>query len=190
MNGLCSTGQYIVGVNQDGSVLCGFDADTVQFAGFGLTESEGYFDVDFDLVQARVTGGCGDGTAIVDIDSEGGVSCEQFGHIDGVYGGAGITAFEGSSGGYVTVNIAADGIEPYMHSWGVPLDVPFTLNQPVTYCGDSSPPTACSGRSREPASISSASSASATTAPRWTEPRSNPDQLLWRPERPSGLRPV
>ncbi|MCB9520863.1 MAG: hypothetical protein H6699_08310 [Myxococcales bacterium] len=139
VNGLCSTGQYIVGVNQDGSVLCGFDADTVQFAGFGLTESEGYFDVDFDLVQARVTGGCGDGTAIVDIDSEGGVSCEQFGHIDGVYGGAGISAYTGDNPGYVTVNIAGDGIQPYMHSWGVPLDVPFTLNQPVTYCGDSSP---------------------------------------------------
>ncbi|QDG53671.1 hypothetical protein FIV42_23875 [Persicimonas caeni] len=77
VTGTCGSGQYVMGVNQDGSVVCGTDQDTqnTYAAGSGLALNGGTFSVDTGTIQSRVSGTCASGDKIVGVNADGTVQC-------------------------------------------------------------------------------------------------------------------
>jgi hypothetical protein len=87
------------------------DNDTTYTAGNGLTLSAGQFSVNTGLIQARVTGLCGTGNAIRQVNADGTVVCEPVaggaGDITAVYAGNGLTG--GGTSGEVTLSASFGG---------------------------------------------------------------------------------
>ena len=89
VSGVCGSGFAIREVNQDGSVTCeavggGGSGDiTAVYAGTGLTGGGTSGDVtlsaDPTVMQARVSGACGSGYAIREVNQDGSVTCEPVG---------------------------------------------------------------------------------------------------------------
>ncbi len=78
VTGSCPAGEFVMGINEDGTVMCGVDmnTDTTYTAGFGLDLGDGVeFEVETDLIQQRVTGTCSQGEAIIGINEDGTVMC-------------------------------------------------------------------------------------------------------------------
>ena len=79
VTGTCGAGQYVQGINADGSASCGTDTntdtDTTYTAGNGLSLSGTAFAADTSIVQARVTGTCGAGQYVQGINADGSASC-------------------------------------------------------------------------------------------------------------------
>lgn len=78
VTGSCSFGEFVMGINEDGTVMCGVDmnTDTTYTAGFGLDLGDGVeFEVETDVIQRRVTGTCAQGEAIIGINEDGTVMC-------------------------------------------------------------------------------------------------------------------
>ncbi len=85
VTGTCGSGQFMTGVNQDGTVACASDASgagdvTGVAAGLGLTgggtEGDVTLAVDAGVVQSRVSATCAEGSSIREIDASGQVTCE------------------------------------------------------------------------------------------------------------------
>ena len=81
----CNTGEYIRGINEDGSIVCEADRDsggdiTSVTAGNGIVGSASNGDVSLSIntstVQKRVVGGCAPGASIREIKIDGTVVCE------------------------------------------------------------------------------------------------------------------
>jgi|GEM_PF-798525 len=72
----CGEGSSIREVNQDGTVVCEPDDDTLYDAGFGLVLSGTTFLADPTVVQARITATCGAGSSIRQVNEDGTVVCE------------------------------------------------------------------------------------------------------------------
>jgi hypothetical protein len=85
VTGACGAGQFMTGVNQDGTVACADDASgagdvTGVAAGAGLvgggTSGDVTLSVNTTAIQARVGASCAVGSSIRVIDAAGGVACE------------------------------------------------------------------------------------------------------------------
>ena len=81
----CNTGEYIRGINEDGSIVCEADNDsggdiTSVTAGNGIVGSASNGDVTLSIntsaIQKRVVGGCAPGASIREIKIDGTVECE------------------------------------------------------------------------------------------------------------------
>jgi hypothetical protein len=87
------------------------DAATTYTAGFGLSLTGQTFAVATDTVQARVTGACGAGYVIQQVNADGTVSCAPLntttGDITSVSAGAGLSG--GGASGAVTLTVAFSG---------------------------------------------------------------------------------
>nr|HEX4313991.1 hypothetical protein [Kofleriaceae bacterium] len=76
LQGACGTGQSIQSINQDGSLTCETDQNTLFTAGAGLTLSAGNaFSADFTAVQKRVANTCSANQYITAIAADGSLTC-------------------------------------------------------------------------------------------------------------------
>ena len=86
----------------------GVDDDTLYAAGNGLTLADATFSVNDDVVQLRVSGVCGTGYAIREVNTDGTVLCEPIplvaADITAVYAGTGLEG--GGESGDVTLGLA------------------------------------------------------------------------------------
>ena len=71
----CQVGAAIREISEDGTVTCEVDNDTKYTAGFGLQLIGTQFEVDAQVVQRRIVGGCPPGWAIRSIDLAGSITC-------------------------------------------------------------------------------------------------------------------
>lgn len=119
ITGACSAGQYVIGVGQDGSVVCANDANsggdvTAVSAGPGLTggaaSGEAVLAVDTTAIQTRITGSCAVGQYITSIAVSGAVTCasdlNSGGDITGVSAGMGLTGGAASGDANLAVDTA------------------------------------------------------------------------------------
>ena len=72
----CAVGSSIRAISEDGTVTCETDDNTTYTAGTGLTLTGTQFAANVAVLQARVSGVCGTGSAIRAIGSDGTVTCE------------------------------------------------------------------------------------------------------------------
>ncbi|MFP4598419.1 MAG: hypothetical protein ACLFVJ_09205 [Persicimonas sp.] len=125
----CSSGEYVMGINQDGTVVCGTDqdTDTTYSAGSGLDLSNEEFSVDTSTIQSRVSDACGAGEYVQEINADGTVVCGTDQDTDTTYdAGDGITQngttfsaddgyfdsnYLSTSGGSVTGTVSANSFE-------------------------------------------------------------------------------
>jgi len=119
--GVCTAGELMTAVNQDGTVACeavtsGSGGDiTGVTAGAGLTgggpTGEVTLNVNTNVVQVRVTGTCAAGEAMRAVAANGSVLCETddvgTGDITGVTAGTGMSG--GGTSGAVTLNVSFGG---------------------------------------------------------------------------------
>jgi len=79
VSGTCAAGEKLLGVNADGTVSCGTDADTdtdtTYSAGAGMSLAGTTFSVDTSAIQSRVTGTCASGEKLLGVNADGTVSC-------------------------------------------------------------------------------------------------------------------
>lgn len=75
--GTCTAGKYVQAIDAVGAVTCGVDANTLFTAGPGLALASTQFSVDTTVIQARVAGTCGTGSAISSVGADGNVACES-----------------------------------------------------------------------------------------------------------------
>lgn len=113
VTGTCGAGQKVLGVNQNGSVICGTDIDTdtntTYSAGTGLGLVGTTFNVNPAVVQSRVTGTCTGNQYLQSISATGAVTCatpidnDSGGDITAVSASTGLTG--GGTTGDVTVSV-------------------------------------------------------------------------------------
>jgi len=84
ISGSCSTGDWVRGVNADGSVVCQSDPGgdiTEVIAGTGLTggatSGSASLSVDTTSLQARITGTCAPGVKLAGINADGSLACQE-----------------------------------------------------------------------------------------------------------------
>lgn len=119
VTGTCLAGQKMLGVNADGSVVCGTDIDTdtntTYAAGSGLSLVGTTFSADTSVVQARVSDTCTGSQYVQAITAAGGVVCgtpvdtNSGGDITSVTAGTGLTG--GGDTGPVTLNVDTGAIQ-------------------------------------------------------------------------------
>lgn len=110
IDGNCPSGQFAVGVEQDGSLICN-QAATVT-AGSGLVKSGTTMSVDTNAVQTRVNDTCGQNEKIIGINKDGTVQCiadKTGGDIDSVTAGSGLSG--GGTSGDVSMSVASKGVD-------------------------------------------------------------------------------
>ncbi len=126
VSGTCPAGSSIRVVNQDGTITCEADDNTLYSAGTGLSLIGNQFSVVTSTIQQRVLGTCGSGNAIRVINQDGSVTCQPVsggGDITGVYAGNGLTGGGANGEVTLTVSYAGSGTAPTVaHSdhnhWG------------------------------------------------------------------------
>jgi hypothetical protein len=99
----CSSGSALTALGSDGSVTCqSFGSVNSIAAGTGLTNSgtaaAPVLNVDSSAVQSRVSGTCGDGSAIASIASDGSATCHTLSSVTQFMGGTGSATISTGSG--------------------------------------------------------------------------------------------
>lgn len=78
VTGACSAGSSVASIAADGTVTCETDdAGATYMNGTGLALTGTTFSVNTSVIQARVSGTCGAGRAIREIDATGAVTCDD-----------------------------------------------------------------------------------------------------------------
>ena len=78
VDGVCAEGYSIRVIQENGTVTCQEDTDTTYEAGSGLSLKSGAFLINPTYTQRRVTGTCGAGSSITEVNQDGSVACEAY----------------------------------------------------------------------------------------------------------------